>query len=247
MNLILNTWIFERDIRNGVKQADLINRIAELGVDGVEVRREYFKNFDIESGDVKKLALQKNLIVNYSVPDIIFESNGTVNSKLSMYFNEGEQLGAKKIKLNIGYFDKFNGNLKQIFEDFPLDKIKMNVENDQTAVSGTVEAIKSFLSATNENDLNIGYVYDLGNWAFTHFDALAAAKELAKYTDYIHLKNVLRRERDFYTSDDLNRGILNWHESLKYLPKDVDLALEFPMSDDKKIETQIKLLKAVAG
>lgn len=65
----------------------------------------------------------------------------------------------------------------------------MNVENDQTPVSGTPDAIIKFLTAARNAGLNsIGYVYDLGNWAFTGFDAVLAAKQLAPYCDYIHLK-----------------------------------------------------------
>ena len=42
MTLILNTWIFEADVKNGAKQSDLVDRVAKLGADGIEVRREYF-------------------------------------------------------------------------------------------------------------------------------------------------------------------------------------------------------------
>ena len=48
MTLILNTWIFENDVKKGVSQVDLVKRVATLGADGIEVRREYFKDFDVE-------------------------------------------------------------------------------------------------------------------------------------------------------------------------------------------------------
>ena len=171
MTLILNTWIFENDVKKGVSQVDLVKRVATLGADGIEVRREYFKDFDVELAAVAKAARENDLIVNYSVPDVIFEADGTINPKLPQYFAEGKQMGIAK-------------DLSKL----PLAEIKMNVENDQTPVSGTPDAIIKFLTAARNAGLNsIGYVYDLGNWAFTDFDAVLAAKQLAPYCDYIRL------------------------------------------------------------
>lgn len=56
MTLILNTWIFENDVKKGVSQVDLVKRVATLGADGIEVRREYFKDFDVELAAVAKAA-----------------------------------------------------------------------------------------------------------------------------------------------------------------------------------------------
>ena len=80
MTLILNTWIFENDVKKGVSQVDLVKRVAALGADGIEVRREYFKDFDVELAAVAKAARENDLIVNYSVPDVIFEADGTILS-----------------------------------------------------------------------------------------------------------------------------------------------------------------------
>lgn len=248
MTLILNTWIFEADVKKGTKQADLVDRVANLGADGIEVRREYFSDFNTELAEVAKQAKSNDLIVNYSVPDVIFENDGSVNPQLGQYFKEGQVLGIKKIKFNTGHFDKFSGDLKKAFADLPLDKIEMNVENDQTPVSGTTTAIKTFLTAAHAAGLtNLGYVYDLGNWAFTHGDATQAAKELAPFTHYIHLKNVIDDDGELITSDDLDTGIFDWRKLIKLLPSNQYYALEYPMSSDKQIKAQIKLFKDEVG
>lgn len=248
MTLILNTWIFEDDVKKGAKQAELVDRVSELGADGIEVRREYFKDLDSELPEVAKRAREHNLIVNYSVPDVVFEDDGSVNPKLEEYFKEGQILGLKKIKFNTGHFDKFTGDLKEEFSKFPLDEIEMNVENDQTPVSGTVVAIKTFLDAAHKAGLDsLGYVYDLGNWAFTHGDAKKAAEELAPYTHYIHLKNVIDNNGELLTSDDLNEGMFDWTNLIKELPSDQYYALEYPMATDKQISDQIKLFHSEVG
>lgn len=248
MTLILNTWIFEADVQKGVKQADLVDRVAKLGADGIEVRREYFKDLNSELPEVAKRAAENNLIVNYSVPDVLFEDDGSLNPKLADYFKEGQTLGLEKIKFNIGHFDKFTGDLKSAFDGLPLDEIELNVENDQTQVSGTVIAIKTFLDAAHEAGLtSLGYVYDLGNWAFTGGDAEKAAEQLAPYTHYIHLKNTTRENGKLGTPDDLDTGIFDWRHLISILPNDQYYALEYPMADDKKISEQIQLFKNEVG
>lgn len=243
MTLILNTWIFEDDVKKGVSQVDLVKRVADLGADGIEVRREYFNDFDTELAGVAKAAHEMGLIVNYSVPDVVFEADGNINPKLSQYFEEGKKMGIAKIKFNTGSFLKYHGNLVDDLGKLPLAEIKMNVENDQTPISGTPDAIINFLNATKDAGLNsIGYVYDLGNWAFTGFDAVLAAKQLAPYCDYIHLKNsMLDSEGHMTTTDDLNKGMFNWKIICSYLPHDVQFALEFPMASDENIAAQMKL------
>ncbi len=248
MTVILNTWIFEKEIKRGVTQLELVDRIKKLGADGIEVRREYFKNFNEEIVQVGERAKELGLIVNYSVPDVVFTEDGKINEKLLGYFNEGEILGISKIKFNTGSFNKFNGNLKEELSKFPLNEIQMNVENDQTILSGTVEPIKTFLNAVhNAGYINVGYVYDLGNWAFTHGDAVASADALYDVTDYIHLKNTIVDGGELSTSDDLDEGIYDWRNILNHLPHDVSFALEYPMDTEKQIEQQIQLLKAEIG
>lgn len=244
MTLILNTWIFEADVKAGAKQADLVDRVAKLGADGIEVRREYFTDIDAELPELAKHAKAHNMIVNLSVPDVVFEEDGSLNPKLGQYFKEGQILGLKKIKFNTGHFDRFTGDLKQAFSQFPLSEIEMNVENDQTPVSGTVSAIKTFLTAAHEAGLtSLGYVYDLGNWAFTHGDAEAAAKELAPFTHYIHLKNTIDDNGTLSTSADLDTGMYDWRALIKLLPQDQYYALEYPMATDEQIAAQIKLFQ----
>ncbi|WP_268912365.1 sugar phosphate isomerase/epimerase family protein [Lentilactobacillus sp. SPB1-3] len=248
MTLILNTWIFEKDVKNGALQTDLIDRVAKLGADGIEVRREYFKNIGDESVVIGNKAKENNLIVNYSVPDVVFLEDGKLNPKLPQYFEEGKTMGISKIKFNTGNFDEFKGDLVAEFNKLPINEIEMNVENDQTRVSGTIDTIDTFLGAAYQAGLTqLGYVYDLGNWAFTHGDANEAAARLSKYTHYIHLKNTIDDGNKLVTSDDLDEGVFDWVDIVKRLPKNVQYALEYPMDSDEQIAQQIKLFNTKAG
>ena len=248
MTVILNTWIYEADVKAGTPQADLVDRVAAVGADGIEVRREYFTSLDTELPEVAAKAKAAGLIVNLSVPDELFLEDGSINPKLPQYFEEGQTLGISKIKFNTGHFDRFTGDLADAFKGLPLETIELNVENDQTPVSGTVPAIQAFIEAAYATGLtSIGYVYDLGNWAFTHGDATKAAQDLAGVTHYIHLKNTEEVNGELKTTDDLDRGLYDWRALLQILPKDVPFALEFPMADDKQIAQQLALLRAEVG
>ena len=248
MTVILNTWIFEKDVKQGTNQAQLVSRVKALGADGIEVRREYFKDLDRELAQVGQTAKEAGLIVNYSVPDVVFSEDGSINPKLVNYFEEGKILGISKIKFNTGHFDKFDGDLRSAFSELPLDQIEMNVENDQTILSGKVAPIKTFLEAAHEAGYpGIGYVYDLGNWAFIHGDAIASADALRESTNYIHLKNTINVNGELSTSDDLDEGVYDWRDILTHLPHEVSFALEYPMDSDEQIKQQINLLKAEIG
>lgn len=248
MTVILNTWVFEQDVKRGVSQVDLVDRVAALGADGIEVRREYFTDLATELPQVGEKAKAHGLIVNLSVPDQLFLDDSTVNPKLPDYFVEGQTMGISKIKFNTGHFDRFTGDLTTAFAELPLDQIELNVENDQTPVSGTVSAITTFLTAAHEAGLtSLGYVYDLGNWAFTHGDATASAEALAPFIHYIHLKNTAEVDGSLVTTDDLDTGLYDWRALLKIMPSNVPFALEFPMKSDEAIKQQLALLRTEVG
>lgn len=212
-------------------------------MDGIEVRREYIKDFPTELVKINSQRNNMNLLVNYSVPDELFLKDGSINPKLSEYFEEGQKMGVEKIKFNIGNFENFDGDLKKAFENYPLKDIQLNVENDQTSESGNIDNILNFLKEVKKANLNIGYVYDLGNWAFTQQNADVAAEKLGRYVDYIHLKNSKLTTNGWVTTEDLNDGMFDVKYILNELPKDADIALEFPMKNDNQIERQVRLLK----
>lgn len=248
MTVILNTWIFESDVKKGVKQGDLIDRVVKLKADGIEVRREYFTNIAEELPNIASKIQEHGLIINYSVPDQIFLDNGDLNPKLMTYFDEALLLGINKIKFNLGNFNKFSGDLAETFSVFPLEQITMNIENDQTKLSGSADALVKFLSCAKENHIPVGFVYDLGNWAFTKQDPIVSADLLAPYTDYIHLKNTLADNTgNLKTSSDLEQGMYDWRQVLGHLPQDAPCAIEYPMENDALVKSQILLLKKELG
>ena len=239
--LFLNTWIFEDVVKQGTHQDALVAVAHELGADGLEVRREYFNDLGTELKLVHDAAVKDHIALALSIPDELFV-NGKINPKLPQYITELQTLGAQKAKFNVGDFANFKGDLKAAFADWPAD-ITINVENDQTVLSGHLEPIKAFLEAAHDAGLRIGYVYDLGNWAFTKGDAIKSAMQLAPYTDYVHFKNADQTAEGVIVTQDLDEGIFDWHYIYGLFKNDVDVALEFPMTSNAQITEQIAKLR----
>ncbi|MDI4584752.1 TIM barrel protein [Oenococcus sp. UCMA 14587] len=244
MGLILNTLVFENDVQSGATQLSLVERIAKLHASGIEVRREYFKDIHLESSKIKERTKIEGLLVNYSVPEVIFLKDGTVNPELKNYLQEAQEMGADKIKFNIGNFENFQGNIVNSLKPLLNYGIKINVENDQTTESGSYDNILRFLKEIYSAGLKeIGYVYDLGNWAIVKENAKDAANTLSPYIDYVHLKNMKPEKESYATTDDLNSGIYNWREFLNIFPNNVEYALEYPMHSDELISSQMSLVQ----
>jgi len=239
--LFLNTWIFEDAVKQGMQQAELVTVAHELGADGLEVRREYFNDLGTELTLVHDAAAKENLAIALSIPDELFV-DGAINPKMPQYIAELKALGAQKAKFNVGDFANFTGDLKAAFADWPAD-ITINIENDQTALSGHLEPIQTFLEAAKDVGLNIGYVYDLGNWAFTNGDAIKSATTLAPYTDYVHFKNADQTVDGAIVTPDLDEGMFDWRHIYELFAGDVDVALEFPMTNTPQIAEQIAKLR----
>ena len=239
--LFLNTWIFEDAVKQGRTQAELVAQVKDLGADGIEVRREYFHDLTMELAAVSEAATAANLAVALSIPDELFV-NGAVNEKLPQYIAELQTLGAVKAKFNLGDYANFTGDLATAFKDWPAD-ITINIENDQTALSGHLEPIYAFLQDAKSAGVEIGYVYDLGNWAFTKGDAVKSAELLAPYTDYVHFKNAADTDNGLIVTTDLAEGLFDWEAIYKLFDNTVDVALEFPMATNEQIAAQVTMLR----
>jgi len=186
--IVLNHLVFASDRENGRQQLDMLKKVVGFGIQSAELRREYFDDIIAETPAISTYAKSENLRLFYSVPDDLFV-NHRVNPKLSQYYHEAIQLGVSVIKFNTGDFETL------LPEDIvAIDKllqlgIQTNIENDQTQTSGKMHAIEKFMTAAHAADLAIGYVYDMGNWRYVGENELTAAKQLASYVRYIHVKD----------------------------------------------------------
>jgi len=231
-NIVLNTLVFNQQHDNGESQLNMLKRVVNFGIQQAEVRREFFDDPAKEANDIKNFVSEHQLKLFYSVPETIFTDNGDLNPELSTYFAEAKSMGVSSLKMNIGGFDKFSGDLHSALREYAESDIEFNVENDQSIANGSTKNILKFLNAAEKSNLDIKFVFDLGNWRFVNENELDAAKSLSPYTRYIHVKNdVLGGTKPQVVS--LDTGVIDWHSALEILPKNLPVALEYPASDDE--------------
>lgn len=241
--VVANLLIFEKEWKSGLTQAELIEHAKILGFDIVEIRREYFRAIEKEIPEIRKV-IDKNFIeLYYSVPDRMF-INGTLNPMLQTYLDEARQMGIKKIKWNIGDFELFKGDLKEILSPLLEHSIEVNVENDQSPENGTIAPIYKFMTATKDNQIDIGFVFDVGNWIFVQEDLMQAAVFLGEFVRYIHLKDVLNT-KDGLKVLALDLGNLPWKQVLSKLSKNCPVALEYPAKSDSDIMKDVEKIKSM--
>jgi sugar phosphate isomerase/epimerase len=238
-NIVLNLLVFAEKVENGASQAEILQKSAELGFKKVEIRREYFRNIHQEKHVIKQLASDLGIELFYSVPDEVFV-NGKLNDSLQSYLDEAKEMGVKHIKWNIGDFHP-STSLDEL-EKLTHTDININIENDQTQTSGTIQAIRQFMEKVEEEQLPIGYVYDLGNWRFVGENENDAAKQLKEYVCYIHVNDV-RYQADKPQAAKLDDGEIDWRTILAQLPQDVPVAIEYPTTNDLEIKQAKKLLE----
>src|SRR4051794_9343775 len=96
--LVMNTYVFEELMKEGQFQIEWLEAIKDLGIDTVEIRREYLRDAD-ELGELKAKAEKLGMTLFYAVPDVLFEGVLMEERKLAKYFEEYDQLGAKQFKI----------------------------------------------------------------------------------------------------------------------------------------------------
>lgn len=238
--VVANLLIFENEWKLGKNQSELIKLSKEIGFNVVEVRREYFRDIKKEISEVKQAALDNSIELYYSVPDCLFV-DGTLNKDMSKYLAECAALGAKKIKLNLGDYSSFTRDISELINLFIEKDIEINIENDQSNKNGSISPILQFLSSVSKKGIDIGFVFDIGNWIFVHEDFIQAAKYFSKYVRYIHLKDVLNTSEGLKVVG-LDSGVLPWKSILSYLPNNIPVALEYPAQSEEEIRQDLKKL-----
>ncbi|MBZ6002445.1 sugar phosphate isomerase/epimerase [Leuconostoc gelidum subsp. aenigmaticum] len=239
--IVLNHLVFASDRENGEQQLDMLKKVVGFGIQSAELRREYFDDIIAETPAIAAYVKSENLRLFYSVPDDLFV-NHRVNPKLSQYYHEAIQLGVSVIKFNTGDFETLLPEDIAAIEKILQLGIQTNIENDQTQTSGKMHAIEKFMTAAHAADLAIGYVYDMGNWRYVREDELTAAKQLASYVKYIHVKDD-KGLGDKLVTVPLNKGEIAWQEILHILPQNVPVAIEYPTANEQTILDGIQALK----
>lgn len=184
---ILPTLIFP-DIGNLELETE---QIANLGADGIEIRRERLVPEETYFRRVKKKLRECRLTpVIYSIPSDLWE-NGNLNQCLPTYAEEAMWLEADWIKLGLGQQPTGTpadciAQVKELLKNLPC---RLLIENSQQKLTGgTAKSFASFFASLPHEKLAM--TFDTGNWQAVGESADEAYALLHPYVAYMHLKEV---------------------------------------------------------
>lgn len=242
--LVMNTYVFEELMKEGQFQIEWLEAIKNLGIDTVEIRREYLRDAD-ELAELKAKAEELEMTLFYAVPDILFEGALMKEEKLTNYFEEYRQLGAKQFKIVAGYTDEMTDEdvnlLKSSMNDYSIHHLAL--ENDQADYS-TPEKMQVMVHNLKAAGLSVGVTFDTGNFLITGQSPLECAKVLKDDVTFVHMKNV---KADTHEMTLIDEGDVPMFEVIDVFGEDVNFAIEYPCGTDpfKTVKGEIEKIKKI--
>ncbi|WP_265458020.1 sugar phosphate isomerase/epimerase family protein [Enterococcus sp. HY326] len=224
-NIFVNTIVKEGTPYQD--QTAFVKALAELplSLSGIEVRREYFSKIPAEKQqeflEILETGKLKNWQLRYSIPEPLFVADG-LNPDLSEWLAEAESLAAVSMKLNIGSLAGLQKVSRGQLEKLLPKELTVTIENDQTEENGKLAAVLKALTIIEEQQLPLGYTFDLGNWVVMGEDPEAAFQQVKEKITIFHLKNIFQGQPVL-----LDQGELNWR---KFLAPEWPTGIEYPMS-----------------
>lgn len=245
-NIVINTLVFLEDLNKGVKQSKLLKDIHDLGINKVEVRREFIKDFEAELQEIKDISEELQMEIYYSVPRYLYVGGKLNIDEIEQSFKEARKMNCRNVKLNIGdYIDISSENVYKINSLCDKYSLKLTIENDQTKENGQAQRINEFLRAAEAFGMKISCTFDIGNWFWNKEDPKENAYKLKLYVTYIHLKDVnIKGEMQVVL---LDQGIIPWRSILEIFDKNIPVAIEYPIHPDTilRLKKEIDKLQEV--
>lgn len=241
-NLIMNTYVFEELMKQGQFQIEWLEKIKNLGIQTVEIRREYLRDTE-ELTELKEKAEELDMTLFFAVPDVLFPGVLMSKETLRQYFEEYSTLGAKQFKIVAGYDEDLNDVdieiLKSLMTEYGI--LHLTLENDQEDYS-TPEKIKGILGKLKDAGINAGMTFDTGNFVATGQSPLESAKALKDDVTFIHMKNIKTDTKEMTLIDE---GDINMFDLLAVFSEDVNRAIEYPCGDNpfETVKGEIEKLK----
>lgn len=225
--IVINMLAFEQEMSNQKRQSYFFENISRLGLHRVEVRREFFCNFD-DFHSTREESKKHGLELLYSVPLPLFVRGRLDRAMLNEIAREAETLDVRGIKWICGEFSHWDSDdVAYMLEFAHMCPRVLTVENDQTKCNGTMQNMYVFLDASRRLNIPLGATFDIGNWSWVNQNPVDNAQRLFDFVRYIHVKDVVQ-EQGGPRAVPVGQGQLPLKDIMNHLPKDVLIALEYP-------------------
>ena len=239
--IIVAASAFAPDTEVGARGQDaLVPILKDVRADGIEIRRELFgeRETGLAMDRLKEAVANSGLLAVYSAPVEMWGADGTWNEReMETAYDEAQRLGAFLLKTSLGRFDPARSDLEALRRLIERGRIVVAVENDQTEYGGTVEALSHYFRACRERNIPAKMTFDIGNWHWTGEDPLEAAERFSEHVGYIHCKHAEKRDGAWIGLPLPAESNARWREVLAALPRDVPLAIEYPIDGENLRES----------
>lgn len=231
---------------------------TEAGADGFEVRGELLLDPATELPAMAQALPQQQRV--YSSHEGLFQPDGTLDlAALERGLQAAQALQAPRLKMAVGGWQA-GGPLDEAAEAVALAQLQARlartdtellIENDQTALAGSLGAMQAFFAATQRHGLDLGMTFDMGNWHWAGecpLQAAAACTAHATRVRYVHCKGV-QRQPQRWVAVPVAESAAPWRALLRAMPAGLPWAIEYPLVGDDLLavtRTEINHLRTVA-
>lgn len=235
--IIISIVQYQSQMESGQMSAvDLVNKAADLGVDGVELRREPWAGHATEVAAVRARLVELDLVGTYGSFSTLFNADDAAHQQMLDDIATAAQLGAPLVRLFPGATPADDDRAGWARAEEAVSKaadlgIQIALENYARTPGGTLAEIRHIFARIQSPALK-GNI-DIGNYPLHDQDVLEAIKAVGDRAVYVHVK-------DYAGSPDaeapeLGNGVLPLEEifaALDALPQRVIYCFEFGGGDD---------------
>lgn len=199
MTLIISAATWDKELKSGMRQAELILLAREAGCAGVEFR-PYWQNIEEEIPLIKEVLRQYDMVCTYASNEALLAGSQAETLQAIESLQAGLQLanrlGAKVLRFNVagGAYDAslvhtawWAEAMKPVLAEAKSLGIVLAVENGPDAAKGNPQIFKDIFAVLPE----LALTYDTANWLYANTKPEEALDWFLPYVGYVHLKDII--------------------------------------------------------
>lgn len=248
---------FDEQLKSGSKTVlDLAPVAVGMGVKGVEYRDVYWRDKDTELPVLKRQLTQLKLKAAYATMNPLYDPDPARQQQLLRDIEDARDMGAVVLRVNLGRRPgpgpadaKTHYAGRMAVERAAALRIHLTLENNSKAPDHRLADIRDTLDAFSCRFL--GTNVDFANYATTGQDPVEAVRALARWTNFVHAKDV-RKTAEGWQSTYLGNGTLSLSDIVAALDatgKRPPFCFEFPGEGDPEgaIRKSLEFLATLGG
>lgn len=228
---------------------DLIGKVAAFGVDGIELRREPWRDYQIEVAPVREQLEAQGKFATFATFSTLFAPDDDARKLLFHDIDTARALGSPLLRVFPGaapddLSDPAWSRAKEAVDYAASLGIVIALENFGKSPGGTLREVATVLDAIPHPALQTNI--DIGNYATNGEDVVTAIQTVGGRAVYAHLKDKLGSQSDATTY--LGGGDMPMREivtALEALPQRIIYCFEFTGGGepDARIEKSLAYLR----